>query len=274
MKRGWKIFWIACAVTAGIGFLCCLVSLAMGVTYNRIHRYFPDGIGIVKNNSWDEDVVFSADTRNSFANVREINADLYAGQVEILATDSKEVVVETSRLNSKLGFQCYMEGDELILTTKKRSLRVGTLGTGKIIVYIPKGQLFQQAYLGIGAGNLHVEHIEADSLFIDVGAGEADIDWFEAGEAGLTCGVGQLTARGNTREYIQIDCGIGEITYEADGREQDYNYSLDCGIGEIDCGGRRVSGLSGKSHIDNHAAKEMDIDCGIGSVTVRFSDKY
>ena len=46
MKRGWKIFWIVCAVCLVIGIVCCAASFVMGVTVEAIENRFPNGIEI------------------------------------------------------------------------------------------------------------------------------------------------------------------------------------------------------------------------------------
>lgn len=40
MKKGWKIFWIVCAVTAAIGFVCCVIAKVLGVTTDMIEGQF------------------------------------------------------------------------------------------------------------------------------------------------------------------------------------------------------------------------------------------
>ena len=55
-----------------------------------------------------------------------------------------------------------------------------------------------------------------------------------------------------------------------DGCKEDYNYDISCGIGEVVCGDSRYSGIGHDEHIDNHAAREMNLDCGIGQIIVQF----
>ena len=48
MKKGWKIFWIVCAATAAIGFVCCVIAKVLGVTTDMIEGRFPHGIGVIR----------------------------------------------------------------------------------------------------------------------------------------------------------------------------------------------------------------------------------
>ena len=114
---------------------------------------------------------------------------------------------------------------------------------------------------------------EAEELCVDVGAGEADINRFTAGEVDFNCGTGSIITSGDVKEKADIDCGIGQITFTANGKQSDYNYEITCGIGEVVCGQSTYSGIGCDEKINNHAAKEMNIECGIGEVNVNFSDE-
>ena len=53
MKKRWKIFWAVCAVTAGLGLVCCVTALALGVSVEMLQNRLPNGIGlVVKATTW------------------------------------------------------------------------------------------------------------------------------------------------------------------------------------------------------------------------------
>ena len=66
--------------------------------------------------------------------------------------------------------------------------------------------------------------------------------------------------------------GIPYIT-PLKGVKEDYNYDLECGIGEIRCADESYSGFGKDYTIDNHAAKNMEIESGIGKITVKYMNK-
>lgn len=146
----------------------------------------------------------------------------------------------------------------------------GGRSVGKVRIYVPEGYELDDVTVDVGMGALYIEDICARGLQISVGAGEADIDDFQAQDVKFDCGAGRITARGETLQEADIDCGVGEIQYTAIGREEDYNYDIDCGIGEVTCGNGDYSGIGSKKCVDNGAAGEINIDCGVGSVEVRF----
>lgn len=314
MKRGWKIFWIVCAACAGIGFVCCAISLTLGVTIGAIENRFPNGFGFVlkSDDTYDsadayeiDDPEYPGDTagysghhedehhdsidydteepgniiegskRLSFNNVSDLDMDVWAGEIEA-KTDtalSGEIVIETVNVSEKLCLQCYMDGNELKVVSKKKVLGINNGQAGKITIHMPADFQFTKASLGLAAGYLHVEDIAAKELSVDVGAGEGAVDSFQAYEVDLKCGAGMLVAAGAAEAEVDIGCGVGEIIYTAHGKESDYNYNIDCGVGEITCGTNTYTGLGRSKSVDHHGSKNMDLECGIGTVTVNFLEQ-
>lgn len=267
MKRGWKLFWIVCGVALAVGFACCAAAIGLGVTLEAIHNRFPDGIGFM-----DSDGRSAKDIQESFAGITEIDAELFAGDVSVLATDESEIRVETSNLSRRLGFQCYAEGNELKLETNKRLFHVNNAGRGKIRIYIPRGMRLKEASFDMGAGALGIEELCADDFSVNVGAGEVKITDFQAYECALECGAGKISAKGLVESDVDISCGVGQIEFTAYGYETDFDYDIDCAVGEVVCGGMDYSGIGGNRKIDNRAGREMDISTGVGSVIVYFDE--
>lgn len=258
---------MVCGIAMAVGFACCAAAMGLGVTLEAIHDRFPDGIGFVDSGEFR-----AKDVDKSFTGITEIEAELFAGEVSILATDASEIRVETSDLSSRLGFRCYTEGSTLKLETKKKLFHRNNVGRGKIKVYIPRGTRFQEASFEMGAGTLSIEEICADDFSVNVGAGEVEITDFQAHEGALECGAGVISAKGLVESDLDISCGVGEIEFTAYGRETDYDYDIDCAVGEVVCGSMDFSGIGGNRIIDNGAGKEMDISTGVGSVTVYFAE--
>lgn len=270
MRRGWKMFWIICGVVMIIGLACCAVAWGMGVTTDMLHGRFPNGIGWIRSDKTDSARSLAEDIHKSYTDVREIDVDVFAGELNIYASNDSEVVVETIGISKDLGFQCYMDGNELKLETKDRLFHLNNVGVGSINVYIPRKMQLEEASLDLSAGNLYLEDICARKLSIYVGAGEAIIDTFEALEADFECDAGSIVAAGAAEQQIDIECGVGEIVYMAAGYEKDYNYDIECSIGEVICGERSYSGLGTERTFDNQAEKEINIECSVGTVTIDF----
>lgn len=174
-------------------------------------------------------------------------------------------------MDSRLKLKYYVEDGELKIETKKHIWGLnGGKHIGTIYLFVPKDCQFEEVNFEVGAGYLYVEDILANSLEIEVGAGAADVDSFHAGEASLDCGAGKITASGLADWELDIDCGIGEIDLDVNAKMEEYNYYIKCGIGQVDVGDDYYSGLGAKKTIENNSGKDMNIDCGIGKVSVDF----
>lgn len=270
MRRGWKIFWIVCGAAVLIGLACCVAAWGMGVTTDMLHGRFPNGIGWMRRETLDSGKYLAEDIRETYTDVRKIDAEICAGEVNFISSSDNKVVVETKGISEDIGFKCYVDGDELKLTTKKKLFHMNNVGVGSINVYIPRQMQFEDVSLDLAAGTLYVEEICADSLSVNVDTGEAVIDDFDAKEADFKCGAGSITTGGAVGQEIDMKCGFGSITYTAAGYEDDYNYDIECGVGEVICGESSYSGLGTDKMIDNQAQKEINIECGVGSVTIDF----
>ena len=115
--------------------------------------------------------------------------------------------------------------------------------------------------------------MNAEKFSLDVGAGDAVVKDFDVTEAEIDCGAGEITASGSVAKNIDIECGVGEINLTLEGNEEDYTYNVDCGVGEVVVGQNRYEGVgnghnNGQSH---HGNKNIDVECGIGSVSVQFT---
>jgi len=280
MKKGWKIFWIVCAVTAAIGFVCCVIAKVLGVTTDMIEGRFPHGIGVFSHNytvddyiNDDDDIPLASDMKNSYSNIAEMDVDIFAGQVKVvLSDDAKDVMVETRGINKRLGLKCYQDGDELKIKSKERIWHVNNVGSGTITITLPRDLRLNEASFDIGAGTLDIEKIFAQDLYVGVGAGDANITHFEAGEVEFDCGAGSIRANGDARSKIDIDGGVGEVILTVAGEESSYNYDIDCKVGEVICGNTTYSGLANEKNIDNGASRDITVDCGVGTITINFEN--
>lgn len=267
MKKGWKIFWIICAAVAGLGFLCCIAALILGVNKEMMENRFSRGIGwIMKSGSAE----YEEDIREEFTGIQKIDAEIYAGEVTVKAADVDQVTVETQDVREDLEFRCYQDGEELKLETDDHLANRNLRDDGTIIIYLPTDCFLEEVKMELGAGRLYLEDVFADQLNVDAGAGEAEVVNFRAEEAKISAGVGSVAANGQIAKTLELEAGVGAIDVTTDGFEEDYNYEIQVGIGEVVCGESRYSGLGGEKKIEHGAGKNISIDCGVGSVKVQF----
>ena len=204
-----------------------------------------------------------------YQGIKSIEGKIYAGRVYIKTADTDEITVESKNTHPKLGFQAYEEDGVLYLKTNSNGTKKN-IGKGSITVTLPEKQTFEDIDLKLSAGELNADQLNADELDVKTGAGEVFVKNFSAKEAKFKCGAGQMTGTGDVTESMDVKCGVGETDLKLKGKQEDYNYDLKCGIGEIQCGGRSYSGLGREVQLDNQASKKMNVECGIGQITIDF----
>ncbi|MDY3919778.1 MAG: DUF4097 family beta strand repeat-containing protein [Candidatus Limivivens sp.] len=191
----------------------------------------------------------------SFRNVK--NLDIEVGQAEftMAEADVDEVTVTAASKVKKL--ECSLQGDTLVIETKSISFwNIGDDGDGGswIRIEVPRGTVFDTIALSAGVGTVDLTDLTCRRLEVESGVGSV----YFAGDVTGTC---------------RISGGVGEVEMKLAGSAADFNYSLDCGIGEITVGDSIYSGLGNTREINHQAKKEMDVDCGIGSVRIYFEEE-
>lgn len=210
----------------------------------------------------------------SYKDIKEIKSNVYAGNISLKSkSDIDAVTVESTDTHEKLGFRAYEKNGILYLTSNKKIKKSNNIGKGTITVTIPENMKFDEVELNMKAGKLKAEQIRSSDFTVNAGAGEVSILDFQSDQARFKCGAGSVTASGDAAKKLEADCGVGELHLNLKGVKEDYNYDLECGIGEIVCGDKSYSGFGKDYTIDNHAAKNMEIDCGIGQITVKFMNQ-
>lgn len=187
-------------------------------------------------------------------------------------------------------FQAYVKGDTLHVKAKSRSVNEWADG-GTIFLYLPSGYSFTdvdvelgagdftftglkaaEASLEVGAGQINIQDVEVKDMNVSVGAGYICFSNMQVTDLDVEIGMGAFSADGIVNGDVDVECSMGSVDMVLQGREQDFNYSLEGAMGTIDLGINTYGGLAEEREINNHAAKEMDIECSMGNVSIMFTD--
>ena len=210
--------------------------------------------------------------------------------------DKLELELEATELEIKTGevFKAESNDEKLKVSCRDGKLTVkesaGLFGKNnvdrRLILYIPEGTALERVSIEAGAGNIFIESILVRNFSIDLGAGNFEAKYLEVTkEANINGGVGKITVSDGAINDLDIDLGIGETALNVDltGESEidtgmgelilnlkrdktEYTASIDKGIGSVTYDGVSVSGGSRLGD----GANKLDIDGGIGSITVSF----
>ena len=119
-----------------------------------------------------------------------------------------------------------------------------------------------------GVGENYFNNVKVlEDAELDFGVGETQMESCVIQRGDIDVGVGELYFSGNILGDTSVDTGVGEVKMDIDGYRNDYEINYDQGIGEVNINSSTESVTS-----STMAATRirLDLDCGIGDVTVNF----
>lgn len=292
MKKRWKVFWIACISLTVLGSALCISGALLGATVAGIRETFGYWPAVAAGRTYDTPELSagdgSADTEymNSgdnvyqtmqFSGIEKLEVEVTRLEVQVTSTEEDQIrVISDVSSDIQNDLIIAQDGNELDIRLKnmKEWDRIHSPAgsqKGILTIEIPNGTRLQETDFNIGAGVLDLMcELKASELDIEVGAGSVYASDFIVDELDLQCGAGEAQLYGEAAEKSKIECGVGSVMFYTAGSQSEYNYDLQCGIGSLIVGDDSISGLGGSRKIDNHADREMKIECGIGEVEVLF----
>lgn len=184
--------------------------------------------------------------------------------------------------------QCKVLNEKLVVSQKEPSF-LDTGENSSLIIYIPADITPKKLKLDSAAGNVIVQDIKVQNLSFSVAAGELQLKKVTAAkktdiDGGIgkidikNCKLTNLDADLGMGKFVltcalygkcNIDCGIGNAVITLKGNENDYRIKAEKGIGLLTVCGNSIAGETALGDGDN----SVDIDAGIGAVTVDFYKK-
>lgn len=254
MRKFTKICLVISMILGILGSALCISAVSLGVPLEAVKTMISDGeLGEALANLQDVDESLR-DVEEEFSEIDRLKIEVGVDEVAIHTYDGDTVWVKAENVTSK--FECRQSGGELKIEDKAQKINFGIFSentTPKIVIYLPENLKLKGLELDVDVGSVETEEIEVEKLKIE-------------------CGVGSVYFMGKVNEEGKVECGIGEVRINLDGAKEQYNYNLECGIGSIQIGEDYESSIPGNKYIDYDAKDDFEIDCGIGSVTVEFSE--
>lgn len=295
-------------VTGCIGGISMMHTIATEYTYsgwNFGHGYWSFGYhGVEHYDDYFDDDHFGGNhhdgthhdsiTENGSVNLDEIEDDIHSLLIYGIDGVDLDIIQENSQDVKLLsvqgvGIEYVVDGGRLVIRSKYGN---GLFSEGgKIVLSVPEDMYWEDVDIEFDAGELDMEGIHARKIALKVGAGEASVDRIEAekmeisvgagevkaekmeisGDAVISVGLGNVEISGVVDGSMDFSCGMGNIEFEGkNSAYDDYNYDISCAAGNVEIDHSRFSGFAFDRQIDNHSHKDMNIDCGMGNVSVSF----
>lgn len=250
MKKITKIALIIASIMAGIGIICLIASMALGLTWSTFSNMVREG---KFSFGYAGDPFYSELSEGSITKVEEeckgLDIEFGAGTLKIYYDDVEQIQIQQEDVP---GFKWYVEDRALHIEGGNKRSIFGSDGT--LVVILPQHMKFDEVDLEVGAGEADVKGLVANAMDIEVGAGQANITNLDV-------------------KNLNAETGTGELYVELVGSEADYSYSVECGIGEIKVNGNSLGGFGSEQNITNPGASRfLSLECGIGQVQVAFQE--
>lgn len=230
----------------------------------------------------DKDVV-TEDFRvisNEVKDVSILKLDLAFTNLEIKEGDSFKV--ETN--DSKITFT----NDNGSVKIKEENYKWSTNNnSSELIIYIPKDMIaWDETEIETGAGNINIEKLNTQKLYLELGAGdvkianliatkEAEIDGGVGRTELKSCEISNLKANLGMGEFVfsgkltgrnEVDSGVGAINIDLlDGSEK-YTINVSKGIGNVTLDGQKID----IDRVYGTGENYLDVDGGIGEIKINF----
>lgn len=295
-------------VTGCIGGISMMHTIATEYTYsnwNLGHGYWRWGYhGVEHYDEYFDDDHFDGEhhdgthhdsiAENGSVNLDEIEDEIHSLLIYDIDGVDLDIIQESSR-NVKLlsvqgvGIEYVVDDGKLIIRSKYGN---GWFSEGgKIVLSVPEDMYWEDVDIEFDAGELDMEGIYARKIALKVGAGEASVDRIEAekmeisvgagevkaekmeisGDAVISVGLGNVEISGVVDGSMDFSCGMGNIEFEGkNSAYDDYNYDISCAAGNVEIDHSHFSGFAFDRQINNHSHKDINIDCGMGNVSVSF----
>ena len=250
MRRSTRILLKITLLFAVIGAAFCIAGFCLGFERDQLS----DALGKVRGGN----AFFSGKTKNfseAYTDIDTLKLEIGAASCRILPSDDGKWKVVGEDVPSD--FEVKAGGGTLKISGNTHhfwGFGFGGSGGAGIEIYIPENAKLKETDLDIGAGEVAMENgslISCEKLALDVGAGSCTLNLDLSKDA-------------------EVECGIGEIALNLQGKESDFDYEVECGIGSVQIGDMEYSGFGTDKKITNRSKKKIDVQCGVGSISIDF----
>lgn len=218
---------------------------------------------------------------------RKLEIEVGGCQLETRISEDGDIYLEAENAHK---FQGYIKGNTLYIRSVTGSVKEWMdISSHKIILYVPEDYQFDEVKIDVGAGELRYDNMKARDAELEVGAGRIVLDHAFVTELDLSVGagaielndmritkldaevgMGEVLLDGMIDGDVSVECSMGNVEMTLEDREEEFNYRLSGAMGNITLGESSFSGFSSERKIDNHAGKDMEIECSMGNITIDF----
>jgi hypothetical protein len=200
--------------------------------------------------------------------IKNIHFSFALGDVRIRTGDDFELIYGND--NTRRLYTEAIKDDSWIINTNRVrrpwwNLRQNDI---RLTVVLPRDFVAETMFISMGAGNVEAARLYAQMLDLDVGLGHCRVDSLYAEEVKINVGVGYLAAGRFSARQAKLDVGLGALELSLAQPLEQYRCQIEVGLGNVQLGGSNYSGVANVNNGPADAPYNLDMKCGLGSITI------
>lgn len=274
MNTFYRVVGGAAAILIGLGVLLGGIGFLLGGRMTQMPVAGVAFTGWGYNPLWGQDTV---ETSYPDGSVRKLDFELTCMDVQILEGDGFWIRAEN--VDGKR-FSTYQDGDtwKIRCDNKHLTSRKPIVGRNwehnapQVTITVPRDFVVEELDLELGMGTLTMDGVTTWKSDLEVGMGSMTLTGFTSSQCDVDVGMGSLVLNGKITGKGDIKCGMGSIEMTLGGREEDYGCRATVGMGTVILGSESTGGMDGEMTRRRDAPNFFNIDCGMGSVEIYFTE--
>lgn len=266
------------ATAFAVFLIITIISAILSGGYALLNAF---GLIHTNNNIVTEDLKVIS---NEVKEISTLKLDLSFTNLEIKTGDNFKVETNNSKITftNNNGSVKIKEENHNWLTNNNR--------VSNLIIYLPEDMIsLDETKIETGAGNINIESLNSQSLYLELGAGDVKIENLTVteeakidGGVGRTelksCKISNLKANLGMGEFVfngiltgksEIDSGVGNININLMDNKKNYKIDVSKGLGNVTFDGQKLEMYRVYGTGENY----LDIDGGIGEIKIDFKEE-
>lgn len=266
------------ATAFAVFLIITIISAILSGGYALLNAF---GLIHTNNNIVTEDLKVIS---NEVKEISTLKLDLSFTNLEIKTGDNFKVETNNSKITftNNNGSVKIKEENHNWLTNNNR--------VSNLIIYLPEDMIsLDETKIETGAGNINIERLNTQSLYLELGAGDVKIENLTVteeakidGGVGRTelksCKINSLKANLGMGEFVfngiltgksEIDSGVGAINIDLIDNKKNYKIDVSKGLGNVALDGQKLE----MDKVYGTGENYLDIDGGIGEIKINFKEE-
>lgn len=266
------------ATAFAVFLIITIISAILSGGYALLNAF---GLIHTNNNIVTEDLKVIS---NEVKEISTLKLDLSFTNLEIKTGDNFKVETNNSKItftNNNGGVKIKEENHNWLTNNNRVS---------NLIIYLPEDMIsLDETKIETGAGNINIERLNTQSLYLELGAGDVKIENLTVteeakidGGVGRTelksCKINSLKANLGMGEFVfngiltgksEIDSGVGAINIDLIDNKKNYKIDVSKGLGNVTLDGQKLE----MDKVYGTGENYLDIDGGIGEIKINFKEE-